>query len=128
MSLLRHDINPYLSMSLLTFSKFKFWSSSNVKSMAPSKLGSSSGSCIVSRNGCMRASSTVILLLGFKSSILSRRSRHSGLPAGNNSIKGTLSLTGSDSMYLRAYSLDIYFLVWSSRVPRTLMIRLTCSM
>jgi hypothetical protein len=70
---------------------------------------------------------TVILVFGFRSSILSRRSWASFGKLGNISWRGTFSLVGKDSMYFRAYSFDICFLVVASGVPLRLIIRLIYS-
>lgn len=95
--------------------------------MCPSNTGSSSSSCIDSKKGCSSAYSTVIRLSGFKSSILSSKSRASAGKVGKSSCKGTFSFTGSDSIYFKAYSFDMCFFVAVSGVPLTLMMRFTCS-
>jgi len=120
-------INIYFKISLLTFSKVKFISSSKLKSIVPVKVGSSSGSCILSKNGWFNASSIRTLVCGFKSNILSNKSKASLGVVGNNSSRGTLPLEGKDSMYLRAYSFEICFFVSSSGVPLKFIMRLTCS-
>lgn len=94
-------------MMRLILSMLNVWSSSKEKSIVPSNAGSSSGSCIDSMYGCFKASSMVILVAGFRSNILSKRSRASGGAVGKSSDKGTFSLTGRELMYLRAYSLEI---------------------
>ena len=114
-------------MSLLSFSTVNEWSSSNEKSIFPSNSGSSSGSCIDSRKGWAKASSTFSLLNGFRSSILSKRSRASFGYPGKISSRGTLGLDGNDSMYFKAYSFVICCLVSASGVPLALIIRFTCS-
>ena len=102
-------------------------SSSNEKSIFPSNTGSSSGSCIDSKKGWAKASSTLILVAGFRSSILSNKSTVSFVCPGKYSINGVLAFWGKDSIYLRAYSFVICFLVSSSGVPLILMIKLTYS-
>ena len=118
----------YFNICLFNLSKVKEESDSNEKSIFPSNTGSSSGSCIDSKNWWANASSTLILLVGLRSSILSNKSTVSLVYPGKYSSKGVLAFDGKDSIYLRAYSLVICFFVSPSGVPLMLMIKLTYSM
>lgn len=89
---------------------FRVGSSSKLKSILPSNYGSSSSSCIDSKNGWHNASSTYILVSGFKSNMRSSKSKaRDGIP-GNKSSNGTLLLGGRDSMYFKANSFVMCFL------------------
>lgn len=120
-------LKTYLRINLLILSRLSEGSSSNEKSSEPSNSGSSSGSCIDSKNGCFKASSTLILVVGSKSNMLSSKSWASLGKVGNYSANGTFSLWGRDSIYFKAYSLVICLLVLSSGVPRKLIIKLIYS-
>ena len=111
----------------MSFPKSKLGSSSKEKSIAPTKAGSSSGSCIASMKGWLNASSTVILLRGLRSSILFNKSNASAGDPGNISERGIAGYGGRDSMYFKAYSFVISFLVSSSGVPLVVMIKFTYS-
>lgn len=64
--------------------------------------GSSSSQCRDARYGCFSASSTLMRLVGLKLSILSSRSRPSGLALGNRVAHGTLALPACFCMKARA--------------------------
>ena len=109
---------PYSIIISFIFSRVKFWSCSNLKSIFPLKYDTQSGSWTSSKYLCFKASSAVILFSGSYYSILLRRSSASLFSYLTNSLTWTLGLFGRDWMNFIAFGFLIIFISSCVGIPK----------
>lgn len=80
------------------------------------------GSYKLEMYGCRRASSTLIRLLGSKTSILCNKSIARGFAVGYSLCSGTLAVYGREVMYMSDLGLSMKFISSFEGVPSTLNI------